>query len=871
MKRDTVRITGWLLLVLLLFSLSAQLAAEGDPALPDAVAPQVLAAADRTFAFQGDRVTLTVTVSGLDGAFTCRWQRRLDYGTWANVTLPGADAAVFAFSATPERLAYQYRAQVIHNGETYDSNIVAIQWATAPVITASASVAQATDGVTVSLTATAQGTHGETHYQWQRQSTSGEWVNAGYDGACTAVMAFAASQERLASAYRVQVTDDSGVWYSDPITVRYAPPPTVSVCASPAYAVVGETVSLAATAEDVCGAVGYRWEASADGDAWTVLTGIGSVSRTYSFVADEARCALSYRVAVTDQNGTWVSAAVRVPLIVPPVLTIQASADRVAENAEVTFSVTVTGVDGAPAYRWQASLDGETWEDVDLSLPGAATARLTLVSSAQTLSRRYRCAVTDNHRTWTSDSVGAVFVPAPTVSLPVIETSPGVSVAHRSIADYDYVSGGPLTIRWHADGGNGLYSVKALLLDHAPGFDAAEQTVVRELLNTRANTTEELTLSAADMASARYLKLLVVAQDARYDLNQGTASIQIGLRFMPAPQVAAPTVRTLPATAVPLAANTYTVYPVSGSALEVRWSADGGSGRYAVKALLVDNAPSFTAAERHIIKTVYAAETDATSFTVPANDLRLAKYLKVLITAYDAHHDQNAASASFQFALRLTDSPTLSETGTDGLRWSLTGDTLLISGAGRMADYAPSQAPWTPYRESIRALQIAAGVTSLGAYAFDGLSRLEDALLPGSLTDIAATAFGASCTACLWVPPYSVASQWAAAHQNAWQYLLPPFRADLVLPGECTAIGPEAFCGSGAQGVRLPEGVRAIGARAFADCPDLIQIYLPTSLTEIAEDAFAGVTALCVYAPADSAALRWAEACGYPCEALSLP
>lgn len=61
----------------------------------------------------------------------------------------------------------------------------------------------------------------------------------------------------------------------------------------------------------------------------------------------------------------------------------------------------------------------------------------------------------------------------------------------------------------------------------------------------------------------------------------------------------------------------------------------------------------------------------------------------------------------------------------------------------------------------------------------------------------------------------------------------------LVLPGNLTEIGAEAFAGISARRVVVPDSCTLIGSRAFASCSNLIEILVPQQ-TQIAEDAFYG-------------------------------
>lgn len=81
--------------------------------------------------------------------------------------------------------------------------------------------------------------------------------------------------------------------------------------------------------------------------------------------------------------------------------------------------------------------------------------------------------------------------------------------------------------------------------------------------------------------------------------------------------------------------------------------------------------------------------------------------------------------------------------------------------------------------------------------------------------------------------------------------------AELVLPDDLLTIDEEAFAGTGAVTVRVPSGVKTIRSRAFAECEHLKNVYLPASVSTIADDAFESTVT--IYAPAGSPAEAYAR------------
>lgn len=74
----------------------------------------------------------------------------------------------------------------------------------------------------------------------------------------------------------------------------------------------------------------------------------------------------------------------------------------------------------------------------------------------------------------------------------------------------------------------------------------------------------------------------------------------------------------------------------------------------------------------------------------------------------------------------------------------------------------------------------------------------------------------------------------------------------LSLPSGLTEIEEEAFSGGGVVVVTIPDGCVSIGARAFAGCEDLAEIFIPESVTDIDDTAFDGCNDLVIWGKAGS-------------------
>lgn len=85
----------------------------------------------------------------------------------------------------------------------------------------------------------------------------------------------------------------------------------------------------------------------------------------------------------------------------------------------------------------------------------------------------------------------------------------------------------------------------------------------------------------------------------------------------------------------------------------------------------------------------------------------------------------------------------------------------------------------------------------------------------------------------------------------------------MTLPAALQVIESEALQGSAAERIVIPEGVTTIGSGAFANCPNLRQLYFKGDPAQIAEDFLTGCGNVMIYAPHGSRTAQWATAKGY--------
>ncbi len=199
----------------------------------------------------------------------------------------------------------------------------------------------------------------------------------------------------------------------------------------------------------------------------------------------------------------------------------------------------------------------------------------------------------------------------------------------------------------------------------------------------------------------------------------------------------------------------------------------------------------------------------------------------------------------------------LSGTCGENAEWSLDSNTgaLVISGSGAMKDYTSygeGLSPFMACRGFITSVTVQEGITSIGAYAFCELDKLEEVRLPGSITAIGNCAFkgcvkldslelpeGVSSIGseilggCSSLKSIEVASgNRSYCSDNGILYDREKTQL-LIIPGN---FPPEKL--------RIPESVTEIGNYAASENRNLRCVYFPEGLSYLGYGAFSGCISL---------------------------
>ncbi|MCR5044941.1 MAG: leucine-rich repeat domain-containing protein, partial [Bacteroidaceae bacterium] len=178
-----------------------------------------------------------------------------------------------------------------------------------------------------------------------------------------------------------------------------------------------------------------------------------------------------------------------------------------------------------------------------------------------------------------------------------------------------------------------------------------------------------------------------------------------------------------------------------------------------------------------------------------------------------------------------------------GTGYTLTDGVLTIKyegvGTGEMDNYTTGTAPWYENRESITAIVIEDGVTTLGDYAFEGCNNasLTSVTLPESVTNIGANTFNG----CSNLATVGGGSNVETIGTDAFTGT--PWNSNMA--DGITYVGKTLYKGKNINGgLDVETGTTSISANAFNGCTGLTAITIPATVTSVGDNAFDGCTGL---------------------------
>ena len=184
---------------------------------------------------------------------------------------------------------------------------------------------------------------------------------------------------------------------------------------------------------------------------------------------------------------------------------------------------------------------------------------------------------------------------------------------------------------------------------------------------------------------------------------------------------------------------------------------------------------------------------------------------------------------------------------------------------------------------------IPASVTVIGSCAFCGCESLDRINIPVEVNEFEWNVF-TDCSADIYAHPNSYAAQWLRENSIPFKYFdsaagdftysvnddetvaITGYTGNgsvVVIPATLdgmavTAIGDNAFNGNSIiTSIIIPEGVKTIGAGAFANCANQLLLSFPVSVISMDESAIAGGAGVGITAVADSFIAQWCNENGF--------
>lgn len=313
-------------------------------------------------------------------------------------SISGSTSTTLSLVGTDLTSAGNYRCDITNSCGVISTNTVALNIESPQVITPPMAQSLCVGG-TFSLTVTAAGSN--LNFVWRNGAlnviTPGTKANGTVvtitSTATTSTLTMTNAQDAdVANFYHARISNTCGAVSSASAAITFNPATEITTHPLPVTVCANASTSLSVVASG--GPVGFQWQKDnvniTDGGVYS-----GATTSVLNISSGQAGDSGMYRCLVTSLCGTSTIASNAALVTIKPrvVISSQPAAQPVCLGGTATFTVAATG--GTLTYQWQKGT---------VNIAGATSATLTLTSITADSVAYYRCRVTNDCNTVTSDS-----------------------------------------------------------------------------------------------------------------------------------------------------------------------------------------------------------------------------------------------------------------------------------------------------------------------------------------------------------------------------------------------------------------------------------------------------------------------------------
>ncbi|MBR6477861.1 MAG: caspase family protein [Lachnospiraceae bacterium] len=396
---------------------------------------------------------------------------------------------------------------------------------------------------------------------------------------------------------------------------------------------LGATVVINGTVDGAEGAVSYKWQKSLDGQTWGG-TSLGGNSPVLSFTATEARLSYSYRLVVFADNGKVYSNPVKVELAASPEITL-GYYEAVPLGAKVVINANCEGFTGEVSYQWQRSLDGQSWTNTTLS--GNKSASLSFTATESRLSYSYRIVVKDQFGRYESAAAKVNVAADPVIKAEANKTEAAAEeqVIIKITEKSGLINDG-LTYQWQKSLDGETWSNTSL----------------------RGYNTDKLNFYATEARLQYFYRVRV--KDAVGTWYSNAVKVEFKEETFD-PVVEDPEVN------IYNFESDFNYYPENGDIVNYDVNAYGeislgfrakGAQSLLVTIYTLDEEPDFSIdqidAATHLLAEEDCYSAFSSSYSTDLYGSQEGRYYRVKVVALDEHYEQNGATKTLEFAIRIS-------------------------------------------------------------------------------------------------------------------------------------------------------------------------------------------------------------------------